>query len=184
MKRTRFLRPKKYKPTTPKHKKNDEITAPEIRLIDDDGNMLGLLSIHEALRRAEEEGVDLIEVAPDANPPVCKLIDYGKYSYQQEKIKKKQKTQKVGELKTIRLSTRIGKHDIDVRIKQAVKFLQKGNKIKIELMLKGRERQHRELSKQVLEDFLKSLEEQQEFKFEQEIKQQGHILSTLIQPKS
>lgn len=132
---------------------NQEIRVPEVRVIDDQGNPLGVLTIHDALKMAEERELDLIEVNPKGEPPVCKLIDYNKFLYQQEKKEQKTKS-KPTEMKNIRLSVRIGQHDIDVRLNQVAKFFEKGHPVKIDLNLKGRERAHAELAKQMIDGFI------------------------------
>ena len=137
---------------------NQEIRVPEVRVIDDQGNPLGVLTIYDALKMAEEKELDLIEVNPKGEPPVCKLIDYNKFLYQQEKKEQKVKS-KSTEVKNIRLSVRIGQHDIDVRLNQVAKFFEKSHPVKIDLNLKGRERAHADLAKQMIEVFITKAKE-------------------------
>lgn len=163
---------------------NEKIRVPELRVIDENGEMLGVLPTYKALQIAKEREYDLVAVSPKAKPPVAKFLDYGSFKYQQEKAAKKQKAQaKRSEVKSIRLSARIGKHDIDVRLKQAEKFLKKGDKVSIDLVVKGRERQHPEVSKGVLEDFINTINNEIiPIKYEQEIKRQGNKFSAIILP--
>lgn len=132
---------------------------PEVRLIDSDGAQLGVVKTFEALRRAQEQNLDLVEVSPLASPPVCKIVDFGHLIYQQNKQKQTdRKKQKAGEIKGIRLSYNMGKHDIELRIKQASKFLLKGHKVKVEMILRGRQKAHPEHVKEVFDEFKNSLE--------------------------
>lgn len=149
----RFNRRAKPKAEIKNFRINQEIRVPEVRVIDDQGNPLGVLATHEALKIAEDRELDLIEVNPKAEPPVCKLIDYNKFLYQQEKKEQKNKS-KSAEVKNIRLSVRIGQHDIDVRLNQVAKFFEKGHPVKIDLNLKGRERAHADLAKEMIETFI------------------------------
>jgi translation initiation factor IF-3 len=127
---------------------NDKIRSPEVEVIDENGEHLGLLATYKALQMAKERGLDLVAVAPKANPPVAKILDYGSFKYQKEKTAKKQKAQqKRVDNKEIRLSPRISEHDIETRLKQALKFINRGDKLNINVILKGRERQHPELVK-------------------------------------
>ena len=114
-------------------------------VIDDQGNNLGEIDREEALNLAKQKDLDLVEVAPDARPPVCKIIDWGKFQYEQEKEQRKQKAKsKKVDLKEVRLSFRIGQHDLGVKSKQARKFLDQGDKVRIQLRLRGREMAHRD----------------------------------------
>lgn len=165
----------------PKFKKNREIKADEVRVIDHNGDMRGVISLDEALSIAREAGLDLIEVSPKAEPPVCKIMDYGNFKYQKEKEAKKQRAQsKEVETKGIRLSMRIGKSDLEVREKQAKKFLEKGHKIRIEMILRGREKAHFDRAKEIVNDFIKSLESDYELRVEAPIKRAGNRLHTII----
>ncbi len=145
---------------TKKYRTNEEITAPEVRVIDDNGDYLGVLSIEDALTRARSNEMDLIETDPKAEPPVCKITDKGRFQYQQEKDMRKAKAkQKTMEVKGIRLSLRIGQHDLEIRQKAAKKFLEQNDKVKIELVLRGRERQHIPAAKQIILDFMNVLKD-------------------------
>ena len=128
---------------------------------------------------AREKGLDLIEIAPNIRPPVCRIIDYGKYQYQKSKKEKEQKSkQKRIEVKGIRISLRIGQHDLETRTKQAEKFLNKGHKVRIEIILKGREKNLIDMAKEKLNQFIKTIP--LETKIEQEIRKQPRGLSVVI----
>jgi translation initiation factor IF-3 len=137
---------------------NDQIRAPQLRVIDEDGKQLGILSRQEALALAEEKGLDLVEISPDTNPPVCKVVDWGKYNYQRTKQQQKnRKTAKSLEMKQIRFGLRIGQHDLDIKLDKVRKFLEAGHKVKITLVYRGREQAHREIgfniAQRVIESF-------------------------------
>ena len=153
-----------------------------MRLIDGKNEHLGIVSLQEALRLAEESGYDLVEVSPAAEPPVAKIIDYGQFMYQQKKLlqKQKAKVKKTG-LKGIRLSPRIGKHDLELRQRQAGSFLEDGHKIRIEMSLRGREKSHADLAQEIIDKFIQSLGE--DIKLEQPLSRQGGKLSVIIAPK-
>ncbi|MCB9963553.1 MAG: translation initiation factor IF-3 [Rhodospirillales bacterium] len=130
---------------------NDRIRAPEVRLIGPEGEMIGVVSAREALRQAEEYGLDLVEISPNAEPPVCKILDYGKYKYeQQKKAAEARKHQKTVEVKEIKVRPAIGEHDYQVKYKAARKFLEDGNKVKVTLRLRGREMAHQDLVMEVM----------------------------------
>ncbi|MBR3811013.1 MAG: translation initiation factor IF-3 [Agathobacter sp.] len=137
---------------------NEQIRDKEVRLIGADGEQLGIVSSKEAQRLAEEAGLDLVKIAPTAKPPVCKIIDYGKYRYEQaRKEKEAKKKQKTVELKEIRLSPNIDTNDLNTKINAAKKFIEKGNKVKVTLRFRGREMAHMNQSKYILDDFAESL---------------------------
>ena len=130
---------------------NERITASEVRLISSSGEQLGILSIREALNKAEDEGFDLVEVSPDAKPPVCKVVDYGKLKYREQKSKKEaKKKQKTIEVKEIKIRPNIDKHDYEVKIKALSKFIESGNKVKVSMRFRGRENEHQNLGFDVL----------------------------------
>jgi len=140
---------------------NEQITAEKVRLIDESDQHIGVVSLTEALERALAAEMDLIEINPSADPPVCQINDFGRVRYMEEKELRKQKAkQKKVEVKGLRLSVRIGKHDLDVRVKQAMSFLEDNDKVKLEIVMRGRERQHTELAKEVLQTFLGALQEE------------------------
>ncbi len=153
-------------------------------MIDEQGTQLGTLDTSRALELAQERGFDLVEVSPVADPPVCKIMDYGAYQYQQEKKERKQKAkQKKVEIKGIRLSLKIGPHDLEMRKNQSVKFIEKGNKVRIELILRGRERAHIDRAKETMEKFVEMVSESVEIYQEQPFSKQGGRLSMLISKK-
>jgi translation initiation factor IF-3 len=179
MRKSRLYKRRPPDRSIPKYRANEQIMALKMLVIDDQGNDLGILSRTEALRLAKERGVDLVEVSPLANPPVVKLVDFGKLQYQQEKLAKKQKLiQKKGGIKGIRLSLRIGDHDREVRENQAKQFLADEQKVRIEMILKGRERQYMRNARESMENFVKKLGEG--IKTETPFSNQGGRLSILI----
>ena len=139
---------------------NEQIRDKEIRLIGDDGEQLGIMSAKDALKMAKEAGLDLIKIAPTAKPPVCRIVDYGKYRYEQtRKEKEAKKKQKVTEVKEIRFSPNIDENDLNTKANQARKFLSKGDKVKVSLRFRGREMAHMSATKQILDDFLAKVED-------------------------
>ena len=137
---------------------NDRITADEIRVIDQDGEMQGVMSVSKALKLAEDAGLDLVEVSPNAKPPVCKVLDYGKYKYeQQKKANEARKKQKTVDVKEIKIRPTIEEHDYNVKLKNARRFLEDENKVKVTLRFRGREMAHKDLALQVLEWFKNDL---------------------------
>ena len=139
---------------------NEQIRDREVRLIGANGDQLGIVSSREAQKIADEAGLDLVKIAPNAKPPVCKVIDYGKYRYEQaRKEKDAKKKQKTVELKEIRLSPNIEANDLNTKMNAAKKFLAKGNKVKITLRFRGREMAHMNASKHILDDFAENLAE-------------------------
>ena len=139
---------------------NEQIRDKEVRLIGEDGEQLGIMSAKEALQLAKEAELDLVKIAPAAKPPVCKIIDYGKYRYElARKEKEAKKKQKVIEVKEVRLSPNIDTNDLNTKIGAARKFLEKGDKVKVALRFRGREMAHMQASKHILDDFAKELED-------------------------
>ena len=139
---------------------NERITASEVRVISSSGKQLGIISIREALNHAEDEGFDLVEVSPDSNPPVCKIIDYGKLRYREQKSKKEaKKKQKTIEVKEIKMRPGIDKHDYEVKIKALSKFIRGGNKVKVFIRFRGREMEHKELGFDLLNKLIKQVAE-------------------------
>ncbi|MBI4101203.1 translation initiation factor IF-3 [Candidatus Microgenomates bacterium] len=137
---------------------NEAIRAPKVRLIEADGQQAGIVNIEDALKRAQASGLDLVEIAPQADPPVVKIINWGKYQYQQgklaQKAKKKHKTLTV---KQIRLGLKIGQHDLDIKLKKAHSFIEAGNKVKLSVAFKGREITHPELGHELLKKIVNTL---------------------------
>ena len=137
---------------------NAQIRDREIRLIGEDGEQLGIMSAREAMKIAQEAELDLVKIAPAAKPPVCKIIDYGKYKYEQaRKEKEAKKKQKTVEVKEVRLSPNIDTNDLNTKINNAKKFISKGNKVKVTLRFRGREMAHVQQSKHILDDFAETL---------------------------
>jgi translation initiation factor IF-3 len=131
---------------------NREINNATIRLIDHNGNMLGVVAINEAIKMAEQVGLDLVEISPTASPPVCKILDYGKYRYEaQKKAHEARKKQKVVQIKEIKLRPTIDKHDLDIKVRNVLGFLDEGDKVRITLRFRGREMDHTELGMQILD---------------------------------
>ncbi|MGI6373840.1 MAG: translation initiation factor IF-3 [Patescibacteria group bacterium] len=164
-------------------KANDKIEAEEVFVIDENGEALGVMSIDEALAKAEEADLDLVEVNPRANPPVVKIANLGQLKYEHEKLKHKQRMhQKKVELKNIRLTFRISAHDLELRMNQAKKFLAKENKTKIEMILRGRERQHTSRATEIVKSFVARLQEDEELnvEIEQPLTIQGGRLTIVL----
>ena len=137
---------------------NDMIRVREVRLIDDEGNQKGIVPTLEALKMAKEKDLDLVEVSPNANPPVCKILDFGKYRFEQEKkLRESKKNQKVLTLKEIRMQPKIGSGDLDTKAKHVQEFLDEGSKVKVTIRFRGRELAHTELGYDVLQEVLKRL---------------------------
>lgn len=184
MRRT-HRRPKTYEPKK-KFRFNYGIHAPIVVLIDEEGNHHGEVEIAKAIAMAKEAELDLVEVNPTINPPMVKIMDFGQFKYELDKKAQKQKTHhKKVDTKGIRLSIRIGEHDLGVRREQAKKFLAKGNKLRIELPLRGRERQHPELARDVINKFVASLEADPEVSIvvEEGLTSQGGKFTMLLTSK-
>ena len=161
---------------------NEKITASEVRVISSTGAQLGIISIREALNYAEDEGYDLVEVSPDAKPPVCKIIDYGKLKYKEQKSKKEaKKKQKTIEVKEIKMRPGIDTHDYQVKVKALKKFISGGNKVKVSMRFRGREMEHQNLGL----DLLKKLtEEVSEYaKVEVPPKSEGKQIMIILVPQ-
>lgn len=151
-------------------------------MIDEQGEMVGVMTTQEALVMARERGLDLIEVSPKAAPPVAKILSFDKYRYQQEKaITKARKRQKRIEVKGIRISVRIGQHDLEFKVRQADKFLERGNKVKVEMFLRGRERANLSYAFEMMKKFLETVTAAHQL--EQPPKKLGHIISAILSPK-
>ena len=135
------------------------ITSPQVRLVDENGEQVGVVSISEALRRAESAGLDLMEVSPNAEPPVCKIIDYGRFRYEAQKKKNEaRKKQKVIDVKEIKMRPNIYSHDYDVKMRSIHRFIGEGDKVKVTMRFRGREMVHQEIGKQVLERVREEME--------------------------
>ncbi len=161
---------------------NEQIRDKEVRLIGSEGEQLGIMSAKEALKIAEEAELDLVKISPNANPPVCKILDYGKYRYEQaRKEKEAKKKQKIVELKEIRLSPNIDTNDLNTKVSAARKFLSKGDKVKVTLRFRGREMAHVAQTKHVLDDFAAALEDIAVV--EKAPKQEGRSISMVLAEK-
>ncbi|MFA4920758.1 MAG: translation initiation factor IF-3 [Candidatus Neomarinimicrobiota bacterium] len=137
---------------------NDQIRSQTVRLIDSDGTQVGIVSNKEALRLSEDRGLDLVEVSPNTNPPVCKIMDYGKYRYQQQmKERESKKKQHVIKIKEVRFRPHIGEHDLEMKINAARRFLGEGCKVKITLMFRGREMAHQETGTELVQKIIERL---------------------------
>jgi translation initiation factor IF-3 len=161
---------------------NRQIHAPSIRLIDASGNMLGVVTVAEALRLAEQAGLDLVEISPGAAPPVCKILDYGKYRYEaQKKAHEARKKQKVIQIKEIKLRPVIDKHDLEIKMRHVIEFLEEGDKVRISMRFRGREMDHIELGEQVLARVQETLKDH--CKIEQFPKREGKQIIMTVAPK-
>lgn len=162
---------------------NEEIRVREIRLVSDDGQQLGVVPIKEGLRIAVEQGLDLVEVAPQAKPPVCRIMDYGKYKYEQSKRDRDaRKKQKIIEIKELKLRPKIEDHDFQVKVKNAQRFLLDGDKVKVTMMFRGREISHSELGRDLSLKFFKIVEDQAIMEREPRI--EGRNMIMILAPKN
>jgi translation initiation factor IF-3 len=139
---------------------NEQIRDKEVRVIGPDGEQIGVMSSKEAYFKAKDAGLDLVKISPNAKPPVCKIVDYGKYRYEQtRRAKEAKKKQRTIETKEIRLSPNIDTNDLNTKVNQTKKFLEKGNKIKVTLRFRGREMAHRDVGKEILDSFYEQLKD-------------------------
>tara|TARA_X000000368_G_scaffold388586_2_gene350192 strand:+ start:4299 stop:4778 length:480 start_codon:yes stop_codon:yes gene_type:complete len=154
----------------------------KVRLVDADGEMVGVVDIEEAMRRADEAGMDLVEIAAQADPPVCKVLDYGKFRYEQQKRQNEaRKKQKITDVKEIKVRPNIDDHDYEVKMRNARRFIDSGDKVKVTLRFRGREMAHQDLGIQVLERIRDDLEEIA--KVEQMPKMEGRQAIMVLQPR-
>ncbi|MCX7661194.1 MAG: translation initiation factor IF-3 [Candidatus Omnitrophica bacterium] len=161
---------------------NENIRAEEVRVIGPEGNQLGVMPIRKARDLAENYGLDLVEVAPQASPPVCRIIDFSKFKYDQEKKERQaKKHQKHTKLKEIRLKPNIDPHDYKIKLKQAIDFLQSKDKVKVTLVFKGREMQHFDLGKKLIERFI--LDTQDFSQVERQPSWEGRTIQAILAPK-
>ena len=161
---------------------NDDITADSVRLIDADGEQVGVVSVAEGIGMADEAGLDLVEVSPNANPPVCKILDYGKYKYEaQKKANEARKKQKTIDVKEIKMRPGIEEHDYQVKMRSVRKFLDNGDKVKMTIRFRGREMAHQDLGMRVLDRVRDELDE--EVKIEQYPKTEGRLMTMVMAPK-
>ncbi len=165
---------------------NEQIRVREVRLIDEDGEKseVKIISTREALELAKERNLDLVEVSPNANPPVCKILDYGKYRYEQEKrLRDSRKNQKVLKIKEIRMQPKIGAGDLDTKAKHVQEFLDEGDKVKVTIRFRGRELAHTELGYDVLKEVEKRLKEGS-YTIEKPAAMEGRFMSMTLNSKA
>lgn len=161
---------------------NDKIRVAQVRVIGPDGNQLGIMSIQRALELANQHELDLVEVAPSVNPPVCRIIDFSKFKYDQEKKEREaKKHQKQSRLKEIRLKPNIDEHDYETKVKQAVAFLKKKDKVKVNLFFRGRQMEHMDLGRKILDRFI--IDTQSEGLVERDPSLEGRIMYFVIAPR-
>jgi translation initiation factor IF-3 len=161
---------------------NERIRVPEVRLIGPEGNQLGVMAIQRALDLANQYELDLVEVAPAATPPVCRIIDFSKFKYDQEKKEREaKKHQKQSRLKEIRVKPNIDEHDYKTKLKQVLTFLQKKDKVKVNLFFRGRQMEHVDLGRKVLDRFI--ADTQNDGQIEKEPMMEGRIMSLVVSPK-
>ncbi len=161
---------------------NEEIHIREVRVTSATGEQLGVMLTREALHMAEEQHLDLVEVAPNAKPPVCRIMDFGKYRYEQQKREKEaKKKQKVVSIKEVKLRPNIEQHDFDVKLKNALRFVEEGNKVKVTIMFRGRELSHPELGKEVLSRVAEKLGGL--VSIERNAKLEGKNMTMIVAPK-
>ena len=161
---------------------NERISSPQVRVIGHDGSQLGVMSAQRALEIANQHELDLVEVAPAATPPVCRIIEFSKFKYDLEKKEREaKKHQKQGRMKEIRLKPNIDEHDFGTKVKQAVGFLKKKDKVKINLFFRGRQMEHLDLGRKVLDKFI--IDTQSEGQVEKSPSLEGRIMSFVIAPK-
>jgi translation initiation factor IF-3 len=156
--------------------------VPEIRLIDPNGDQLGIVKTGDALRRADQYGLDLVEISPTAKPPLCKIMDYGKYKYDQEKKKKEQKKHQVQtKLKEVKFRVNVGEHDYETKMRNLRKFIGHGDRVKISLMFRGRENAHRELGFEVMQRVIQDTVDITTV--DQAPRLQGRFITAILVPK-
>ncbi len=161
---------------------NEEIRDREVRLIDENGEQMGVVTNQVAQALAEERGFDLVKIAPQATPPVCKLMDYGKYRFDNSKREKDQrKNQKTVDIKEVRLSATIDLHDLEVKAKNCIKFLQQGDKVKVSIRFRGRQATHGDIGLQVMSDFFELVKDLGVI--ERPAKQEGRNMYMVLNPR-
>jgi len=159
---------------------NNQIRARQVRLIDEEGEQLGIFDLPKALKQSREKGLDLIQISDKTDPPICKMGEFGKHLYQMKKKQRQQKSVKVGEMKSIRLGFNISEHDMEPRAKKAESFFDKGSKVKVELILRGRQKRLGDFGKEKIKKFLEILETTTTFKVERELKREARGLTIII----
>lgn len=174
---------RRKKPVEPKKKfyYNEGIVAPRVLVLDASGENLGVMATAEAIRLAREREFDLVEINPKVDPPVVKIMDFGQYQYQQEKQARLRKAhQHVTKTKCIRLTLRIGSHDLEIRKKHTLEFLEDGDKVKIDVVMRGRENQQPGLAFELIHKFIDSIVASTQIKYDQEIEKQGNAVTATI----
>lgn len=174
---------KRFKPKPQRviYSVNESIRFAEVRVIGENDEHVGILPLAEAIAKAKEKELDLVVIQPKAVPPVARIVDFGKFKYEQDKEARKQKAkQKTVEVKGIRLSLRIAAHDMEVRKEKAKEFLAEGDKVKVEIILRGREKRFGDLAKQVIEQFIALLNKDVPVKMEQPVLRQGGQLTSIV----
>lgn len=160
---------------------NENISFPEVFTLDSNGERLGVMNTADAIRAAKEQELDLVVINPKAEPPIAKFMNFGQFRYQQEKEQRIRKAhQHVIDTKVVRMSLRIGKHDLDIRKTQTLKFLNEGDKVKIEIVLRGRENQQAGLAFEILKKFLAEINTEINTRFEQNTERQGNKITAII----
>lgn len=168
----------------PQFRANEAIKVDKVRLIDETGANLGIVATSKALSLAQERGYDLVEVFPKAEPPVCKILNFGQFKYEREREARKQKAQsKSVEVKGIRLSPRISPHDLETRLTTAKSFLDDNDKVRVEIILRGREKAFAHLARGVIEGFIAKLRESYELNLEQPVQNAGGQLTAIVGKK-
>ncbi|MDD5251676.1 MAG: translation initiation factor IF-3 [Patescibacteria group bacterium] len=174
---------RRFRPKTPAvvYIINEQIRFPQLRVITDEGEHLGIMSTGEALQKAREREQDLVVIQTNTDPPIAKIIDFGKYKFERNKEIQKQKAKaKTVEVKGVRLSVRIGEHDLETRRGQAKKFLDNGDKVKVEIILRGREKRHGDRATQIIQQFITTLNAEMPVKVEQPVVRQGGQLTSIV----
>lgn len=183
MRRPSVRGPQQRPEPTNKHKINEEIISPQVRVVGQNGEQLGVMAVRDALKLAVEADKDLVEIAPQAIPPVCKIINYGKFAYEQSKREQEvRQSQKQKELKEIRLRAGTDTHDLDFKVRHSRKFLELGHKVKAAVTFRGREIVHQDIGRALLQKFIDALADIS--KIDQDMRTEGRILSVTLAPDS
>lgn len=162
---------------------NFKIRVPEVRVIGADGNQLGVMSPKEGIKIAQEDNLDLVEVSPNAKPPVCKIMDYGKYVYDlNKKEKEAKKKQKVIHLKEVKIGPKIEEHDYQTKLRNARRFLSRGDRVKVTMFFRGREKAHAERGEKILDRFVADIQEIADL--EKRTKLEGSVITMILVPKT
>ncbi|HUF03087.1 MAG TPA: translation initiation factor IF-3 [Aridibacter sp.] len=178
----RFSRNRGKRFRGPQHRTNERIRIPSVRVVNEDGEQIGVMDTRDAIARARELGLDLVEIAPQAKPPVCKIIDYGKFLYEEKKKKQEaKKKQTTVSVKEIKFRPATDEHDYSYRAKRAHEWLEEGDKVRATIAFRGREMSHRELGRDILDKLAKELEEVGEI--EVAPKMEGYQMFTIFTPK-